>query len=149
MKRSTVSNLENAAEAASAYVHRAQTRVIYGDTDNMGMAYHANYFRWFEIGRSEYFRSLGLSYKDIENRGLQLPVSEAFCKFITPARYDDLLIIETILDRSVRGGVRFEYRLTDETGGKLMARGYTKHACVNPEGKVIRPPAFLWEVLKE
>lgn len=149
MKRSNDSNPKKDDPSISPYAHLAHTRVIYGDTDNMGMAYHANYFRWFEIGRSEYFRSLGLSYKDIENRGVQLPVSEAFCKFITPARYDDLLTIETILDRSVRGGVRFEYRLMDEAGEKLMAKGYTKHACVNPEGKVIRPPAFLWEVLKE
>jgi acyl-CoA thioester hydrolase len=147
MKPSHDSTKGSGAGEASP-VHKTRARVIYGDTDNMGMAYHANYFRWFEIGRTEYFRALGLSYREIEVRGVFLPVSEAFCKFVTPARYDDLLTIETTLDRSFRSGVRFEYRLLDEAGSTLMAKGFTKHACLNPEGKVIRPPAFLWDALK-
>ena len=63
-------------------MYRSTCRVIYGDTDGMGVAYHANYLRWFEMGRSELFRFLGMTYKDIESRGFYLPVSEAHCKFI-------------------------------------------------------------------
>lgn len=123
--------------------HRTPYRVIYGDTDNMGHAYHANYFRWFEIGRTELFRHLGLPYREIETRGILLPVSETFCKFRQSVRYDDLILIETTLDENVRAGMKFNYNLLDESGSMLLAEGYTHHACVTPEGRVVRPPAFL------
>jgi acyl-CoA thioester hydrolase len=124
-------------------------RVIYGDTDNMGIAYHANYFRWFEIGRSEMFRSLGLAYRDIEKRGIFLPVSEVGCKFLAPIRYDDLLVIETTLDTRVRGGMKFDYRIFKENDDTLLARGFSKHACMNQARKVVRPPAFIMELVAD
>jgi len=124
-------------------------RVIYGDTDNMGIAYHANYFRWFEIGRSEMFRSLGLAYRDIEKRGIFLPVSEVGCKFLAPIRYDDLLVIETTLDTAVRGGMKFDYRIFKENDDALLARGFSKHACMNQARKVVRPPAFIMELVAD
>ncbi len=123
--------------------HRTVYRVIYGDTDNMGQVYYANYFRWFEIGRTELFRHLGLPYREVEARGILLPVSETFCKFRQSVRYDDLILIETALDDSVRAGIKFIYNLLDESGGTLLAEGYTRHACVNSAGRVVRPPALL------
>ncbi|MCP4694275.1 MAG: acyl-CoA thioesterase [Desulfobacterales bacterium] len=131
------------------FTHRATTRVIYGDTDNMGVAYHGNYMRWFEIGRAEMFRSLGLSYRVIESRGIFLPVSEVYCKYMTPARYDDLLVIDTSIDGSVKGGVKFNYVLTSENGETVYAKGYTRHACVNADGRVVRPPAFLKKIIDD
>lgn len=128
-------------------VHRTPYRVIYGDTDNMGVAYHANYFRWFEIGRSETFRTLGLTYKSIEEKGFFLPVSEAHCKYVSAARYDDLIIIETTVDLTVRAGMKFDYLIQSENGGRIHARGYTRHACIDANGKVVRPPPFLVEVI--
>ena len=92
--------------------HQTHYRVIYGDTDNMGVAYHANYLRWFEIGRTELLRAWGLPYREIEARGIQLPVAEAHCKYQQPARYDDLLTIEATLDTSTRGGVKIDYRIS-------------------------------------
>ena len=127
--------------------HRTTYRVIYGDTDNMGVAYHANYLRWFEMGRAEMFRSLGLPYKAIEARGVFLPVSEVHCKFKAPAQYDDVIIIEASLDAGVKGGVKFDYRIFAEDGEKELAKGYTKHACLNSDGRVIRPPDFLVKVI--
>jgi acyl-CoA thioester hydrolase len=129
--------------------HSTTYRVIYGDTDNMGVAYHANYLRWFEIGRTEMFRSWGLPYKEIEQRGIRLPVSEVLCKFIAPARYDEVLVIETALDAGVRGGVKFDYRIFGQDDHKLLARGYTRHACVDGQGKVVRPPQFLVSLIRE
>ena len=126
---------------------RTTYRVIYGDTDNMGVAYHANYLRWFEMGRSEMFRSLGLTYKAIEAKGVFLPVSEVHCKFKAPAQYDDVIIIEASLDNEVKGGVKFDYRIFAENGEKELAKGYTKHACLNSDGRVIRPPDFLVKVI--
>jgi acyl-CoA thioester hydrolase len=123
--------------------HQTPYRVIYGDTDRMGVAYHANYLRWFEIGRSELFRHLGLTYGEIEARGIFLPVSEAFCKFIFSARYDDLITIEAAIDPTVRAGIKFDYRILGPEGERLLARGYTKHAFLDVHGKVVRPPDYI------
>ena len=129
--------------------HCCTYRVIYGDTDNMGMAYHANYLRWMEIGRTELFRAWGLPYKEIEAKGIMLPVSEVTCKFVSPARYDRLMVIETTLDHQIKGGIKFDYRIFDQADDKLLARGHTKHACVNREGRVVRPPDFMAAIIKE
>ena len=131
------------------FSHRTLVRVIYGDTDNMGQAYYGNYFRWFEIGRSEMFRSLGLSYKAVEENGIFLPVSEAHCKYTTPAKYDDILVIETSLDNKIKAGLKFEYKIYDGDGEILLAQGYTIHPCVNGEGKVVRPPRFIKDFIKK
>ncbi len=125
---------------------RTVCRVIYADTDNMGIAYYANYLKWFEIGRTEMLRSLGFSYKDIEAKGIFLPVSEAFCKYIFPARYDDVLTIETTPDSSVKAGMKFDYTILNQED-RLIAKGYTKHPFVNADGKVVRPPKFLTDMI--
>jgi acyl-CoA thioester hydrolase len=132
---------------AEEFVHETHCRVRYADIDQMGVAYHANYLRWFEMGRSEMFRFLGLPYRAVEEKGVLMPVSEVFCKFVSGARYDELITIETRLDPSVRGGMKFNYRIFSETGRTLLARGYTKHAFVDEAGRVVRPPAFMREVL--
>jgi acyl-CoA thioester hydrolase len=128
--------------------HQTTIRVIYGDTDNMGQAYYGNYFRWFEIGRNEIFRSLGLNYKSVEERGIFLPVAEAHCKYCAAAQYDDVLVIETKLDTQIKGAVKFDYNIFRESDNTLIARGYTKHACLNGEGKVVRPPDFIKDVIE-
>jgi acyl-CoA thioester hydrolase len=128
--------------------HKTTCRVIYGDTDNMGVAYHANYLRWFEMGRTEMFRSLGLTYKTIESKGVFLPVSEVHCKFMTPVQYDDVIGIEVFLDTRVKGGMKFDYNIVNEDGKTIHAKGYTKHAFVNRDGRVTRPPKFLLEVIQ-
>jgi acyl-CoA thioester hydrolase len=129
------------------FSHRTTCRVIYGDTDNMGQAYYGNYYRWFEVGRSEMFRSLGLPYKAVEESGIFLPVAESHCKYALPAKYDDILVIETSLDPKLKAGLKFDYKIFKEDGRTLIAEGYTKHPCVNREGKVVRPPPFLREVI--
>ena len=129
-------------------IHTTQHRVIYGDTDNMGVVYYANYLRWFEIGRSEMFRSLNLSYKEIEEKGILLPVADVRCKYISPARYDDVLSIETQVDPTIKGGMKFNYRILIDDGQRLSATGHTIHACMNSQGKVVRPPEFIKEMIK-
>ena len=128
--------------------HRTTCRVIYGDTDRMGQAYYGNYFRWFEIGRTEFFRALGLAYREIEERGILLPVSETYAKYSAPALYDETIVIETAVDPSVRAGIKFDYRIFREDGRTLLAEGYTKHAFVDNTGRVVRPPAFIRELIK-
>ncbi|MFZ0134705.1 MAG: thioesterase family protein [Desulfobacterales bacterium] len=123
--------------------NRTTSRVRYGDTDRMGYAYYANYLRWFEIGRSELFRALGMTYREIEEKGIFLPVAEAYCRYLSPVRYDDPLVIETTLDTAVRGAMKFDYRLLGEDLSAVIAEGYTKHPCVTGEGRVVRPPKFI------
>ena len=129
--------------------HKAKYRVIYGDTDRMGYVYNSNYLRWFEIGRAELFRFLGLTYMEIESKGIFMPLSEVFCKFTTPVKYDDLILIDTTLDTSVKAGVKFDYHILSEDSGTTHANGYTKHACVNNNGRVVRPPEFLKKVMSQ
>ncbi len=130
------------------HAHKFKSRVIYGDTDNMGFAYHANYLRWFEMGRTEMFRALGLPYKTIEEKGIFLPVSEAYCKYWSPAKYDDTIVIETRYDQKFKGGIKFDYLIWDAKEKTKLAGGFTKHACVDPNGRVVRPPDFLKSVIK-
>jgi len=125
--------------------HQTTYRVIYGDTDKMGVAYHANYLRWFEIGRSEMFRSLGLPYKTIEEKGIFMPISEVYCKFLAPARYDDVIVIETTLDPGVKGSMKLDYRILNQSNEQLLVHGYTRLAYMDANGHVTRPPAFLLE----
>lgn len=127
--------------------HKTKCRVIYADTDKMGFVYHANYFRWFEIGRSELFRELGISYKSIESEGFFLPLSEIYCKFNSPSQYDDILLVETSLDPGVKAGMKFNYRILSEDGNHVLAEGYTKHACVDGKGRVVRPPEFIVNII--
>lgn len=123
--------------------------MIYGDTDNMGYAYNANYLRWFEMGRGEMFRNLGLTYKAIEAKGYFMPLSEIQCKFLSPVKYDDLLIIETTLDTSFKGGMKFTYRILDEDEKIVRATGSSKHAFVDKNRKIVRPPGFVVDVIKK
>lgn len=129
--------------------HRTTYRVIYGDTDRMGQAYYGNYFRWFEIGRTELFRVLGLSYKTIEERGFFLPVSECRAKYSIPALYDEVIVIETSVDDAVKGGIKFDYRIFREDGRTLLAEGFTKHAFVDKTGRVVRPPEFVRKLMAQ
>jgi len=117
-------------------------RVIYGDTDQMGVVYYANYLRYFEAGRNEYIRAKGLRYRDFEERfGLRLPVAEAGVSYKQPARYDDLVDVEITIAEVRRASARFEYRLLRE--GTLLATGHTVHACVDLDGKLRRMPEEL------
>ncbi len=121
-------------------------RIIYGDTDNMGVVYYANYLRLFEMGRNEYMRTRGFPYRDIEARGMTLPVTEARCRYLRPARYDDLVTVETRVVRARGARVVFDYALRNEAG-ELVAEGSTEHGAIGPRGRPVRLPADVLEVL--
>ena len=125
---------------------RTELRVIYGDTDQMGVVYYANYLRFFEAGRNEYIRAQGLRYRDFEERfGLRLPVAEASVSYRSPARYDDVVAVETSIAALRRASARFEYRIV--RGDELLATGHTVHACVDLDGRIRRLPQELVERL--
>ena len=123
-------------------------RVIYGDTDQMGVVYYANYLRWFERGRGELLRASGIPYVAIERRGMHFPVAELSCRYFKPARYDDLIIIETRITSVSRASLTFAYRIMREAEGALLASGSTKHACVDGQGRVMRIQRDLMTALE-
>jgi len=121
-------------------------RVIYGDTDCGGVMYYGNYFRIFEMGRTELIRLAGLSYKEIEEkRNIILPVVEAFAKYKASAKYDDLLVIKTSLKDLKPYKVVFEYKVFKND--TLITEGYTVHVPINKEGKIVRLPQDIYEAL--
>ncbi len=126
----------------------AQVRVIYGDTDQMGVVYYANYFRYFELARSEYFRARGGSYREVERGGHFLPVVEASCNYRAAARYDDLLVIKTQISELRRASLTFAYELRRQGEEVVLCTGKTVHACVRDDGKPVRIPKQLASLLQ-
>jgi acyl-CoA thioester hydrolase len=118
----------------------SRVRVRYAETDQMRVAYHANFFVWFEVGRTDLLRQIGWSYREMEQAGFQLPVIEAHCRFLTPARYDDEIEIRTVgrLLSAVR--VQFEYEAVRVADEVVAATGETLHAAVTPAGRPCRLP---------
>src|SRR5262245_40048460 len=126
---------------------KLEIRVIYGDTDQMGVVYYANYLRFFEPSRNEYLRAKGARYRDVEEQHrIRLPVIEAQVRYKQPARYDDLLVIEVDVTELGRASARFEYRVM--RGEDLIATGHTIHACIDFEGRVQKLPEALVARLK-
>lgn len=118
----------------------ARLRVIYGDTDQMGVVYYANYLRYFEFARSEFFRAQGGSYTQMEKEGALLPVVEAHCNYKASARYEDLLLIRCRVSELKRVTVTFSYEVIREADGLLLSTGHTVHACVGRDGRPVRIP---------
>ena len=113
-------------------------RVPYADTDQMGMVYYANYLIYFERLRNELIRVGGRSYRQWEEEGINLPVIEAQCEYFHPARYDDIITITGRVAWAKKVRIRIDCEV--RRGDKLLARGYTVHACINREGKPLRIP---------
>jgi len=133
-----------------ALASRLTYRVIYGDVDAMGIVYYANYFRLFERGRGHLIRSLGLPYRQIEEQGFALPVTEAYCHYHASAAYDELLALRTEITGIRRASLRFDYEVfrDGEEHLKPLATGHTVHACVNRDNRIVRVPDFILEALK-
>lgn len=121
-------------------------RVSYGETDAMGVVYYAEYMHYFERCRSEYIRQAGMSYDEVEKRGIYLPVREASCRYRSPARYDELLNIRCGINIWKRASMIFSYEVWNEDRTTLLATGMTEHAVVNAEGRPVRVPDWLKEL---
>ncbi len=124
---------------------RASLRVRYGETDQMGGVYYANYIVWFEIGRSALLREAGCAYKELEKGGCILPVVESYCKYRAPAYYDEHLLIETWIAKLTKRDLTFSYAIS--RGDRLLAEGYTRHIPINPNGRRISLPPHLFPLL--
>ncbi len=126
---------------------RYEYRVIFGDTDKMGVVYYANYLRFFEGARSEYWRSLGKSYKDLEAWGVALPVVEAHVNYRKPAFYEDLLEVEVDISEVRMASMRFVY--TVWRGTDKLADGFTRHGVIGADGRPRALPDALRDVIEK
>jgi acyl-CoA thioester hydrolase len=123
-------------------------RVIYGDTDQMGVVYYANYLRWFEMGRTELLRQIGAPYTAVEKRGLFFPVTEVSCRYLRSARFDDEIAVETILQALGRATLVFGYKILRQNDGVLLVEGWTRHACLDGAGKLVKITPELNAILQ-
>ncbi len=124
-------------------------RVRYSDTDRMGVAYHSRYFEWFESGRTELFRDLGLPYIEMEERGIRLPVVEASIRYRISAKYDDLIKIESSVNEMPRSIIKFNYKVFNSDSGILLAEGFTTHCFLKDNGRPSKIPHFFQILLSE
>jgi acyl-CoA thioester hydrolase len=125
---------------------RIAARVLYADTDRMGVVYHATYLRWFEAGRSAYMRRRGASYREVERSGILFPVIEANAVYLKPAHYDDVIDVTATLAEFGRAQLRFDYKIARE--GEPLVRGFTRHAVTTADGRPTRLPAAVREALE-
>jgi acyl-CoA thioester hydrolase len=136
------------AKAADSRSRVTRVRVRYADTDRMGIAYHANYLVWFEVGRTEWLRAGGWTYREMEEDGVSLPVIEAHCEYRQPARYDDEIEISTAATVLSEVRIRFDYEARLTRGSGPAATGHTVHAAVGADGRPRRLPPRVLEYLK-
>ncbi|MFM7627966.1 MAG: acyl-CoA thioesterase [Algoriphagus sp.] len=126
---------------------KTQIRVRYAETDQMGFVYYGNYAMYFEVARVEAMRSVGFSYREMEESGVMMPVLENHITYLKPGKYDDLLSIHTVIPELPGVKIRFEYQVSNESGEQI-ARGWTSLAFLKKESQQpTRPPKNLLQVL--
>lgn len=125
---------------SSARETTSSVRVRYAETDKMGVVYYSNYLVWFEIGRTDWLRATGRTYREIEADGIQLPVIEAHCEYRQGARYDDEVEITTRAKKLSPVRIQFDYEVTRRADAAVLAKGHTVHATVDRDGRPVRMP---------
>jgi acyl-CoA thioester hydrolase len=131
-------------------IHRTTLRVRYADTDQMHYAYNGKYFEYFEVGRTEMMREQGLTYRNIEENGYQMPVHEVFLKFKNPAFYDELLEVETRVEKIPLANVHINHTIRSKERNVIIAEGYIELAFIKKNTKKItRAPDFFINALKK
>lgn len=131
----------------SDQVRHTRVRVRYAETDRMGVVYYANYFVWFEVGRTEWLRETGWSYREMERDGISLPVIAAHCDYRKPARYDDDVEIRTRATLLSPVRIRFDYEVALAGQACGSADGYTVHASLDVNGRPCRLPSRVRDLL--
>lgn len=129
-------------------IHKVDIRVRYSETDKMGYLYNANYFPYFEVGRTELMRHYGMSYKELEDSGLILPLIDTYAKYLKPGYYDDLLTVEAILNYKSGPIIKFEYNiLRDNT---IITNGFTTHIFVKSDTRIpVKPPKVFNDMIEK
>lgn len=131
---------------SSHRVSASTVRVRYAETDKMGVVYYANYLVWFEVGRTDWLRDTGWTYRAMEHDGFQLPVIEAHCEYRQGARYDEELEIRTRASQVSAVRIQFDYEVVRAADGVALAHGHTVHATIGPAGRPARLPDRIKEL---
>jgi acyl-CoA thioester hydrolase len=131
-----------------SFSHATELRVRYAETDRMGVVYNANYLVWCEVGRVEFMRALGRSYAALEAEGVGLAVTEARVRYLAPARFDDLVRVETTLTGVRSRAVTFDYVITHAESGVRLATAHTALVSIDPAGRLTAIPSDLRTTLE-
>lgn len=130
-------------------IHKTLVRVRYADTDQMQYAYNGKYFEYFEVGRTEMMRESGLTYKNIEAQGYQMPVYETHIKFKNPAYYDELLEIETRVEKLPIARIHIDHTIISKDQNVVVAEGYVELVFINKMTKKLsRAPEFFLNAIQ-
>ncbi|WP_446899816.1 acyl-CoA thioesterase [Clostridium sp. LBM24168] len=133
------------------YTSSTKIKVRYAETDKMGIAHHSNYYIWFEAARGDFIKKADITYKDMEKKGIMMPLVETYCKYSKAAKYDDDLIIETFIAEFNPVKISFNYRVLNENNGEVLAKGKTTQTFINEKFKIInlqRKYPELWDKLQ-
>jgi acyl-CoA thioester hydrolase len=128
--------------------HETLLRVRYAETDKMGVVYYANYLVWFEVGRTDWLRETGWSYREMEVDGLGLPVIQAHCEYRQSAKYDDEIDVRTTASKASAVRIQFDYELVRRADGAVIATGHTVHATIDRQGRPVRLPERVKELFE-
>ena len=129
---------------------KTHIRVRYADTDQMRVVHHARFLEYFELGRSDLIRALGVSYAELEAKGIFMPVIEAHAKYRRPALYDEVITVESIIKESPKASLTIEYKVTREGEPAILAEGYTVHGFLNgTTNKPTRAPADFISMIEK
>ena len=128
--------------------NRSEFRVMYADTDHGGVVYYGSYLRWMESGRTEILRDNGISYVDYEDKGMFVPVRKVEVEYFTSAKYDDIIIIETTIEKIGNSSVEFSYKIIDKDSGKTIASAKTINVFIKKNGEKTSVPNELRDILK-
>jgi len=123
-------------------------RVRYAETDAMGIVHHASYLIWFEVGRSDYFRALGQDYGQWEKQGYLLPVSEIHARYNAPAHFGDLVTVRTWVEEIRSRSLALGYEVRDTASQQILVTGWTKHICIDRQGRARRLPKEMSDFLE-
>jgi len=123
------------SENPESHTSETRFRVRYAETDQMGVVYYANYLVWMEMGRTDYCKSVGFDYRDMEQDGARMAVAEATCRYMYPARYDDEIVVTTCVERLSRRLITFSYVISNVKTGTVLAEGKTVHVAMGTDGK--------------
>lgn len=129
--------------------HQLEIRVRYGETDPMKYVYYGNYAQYLEVARVELFRDLGISYQEIEEKGIWLPVSEYYIKYLKSAKYDDLLLIKTFIKKKPMARIEFEYEIYNQNQELLSLAQTTLYFFDSQRQKIIKCPDFLMQYIEK
>ena len=128
-------------------IHETKIVVRYSETDQMGRVYYSRYLEWFELGRAEHLKSVGFPYSNMEKQGLYLVVADTYIKYIKPAKYEETVIVKTMIKEVNKASVIFEYEVKNENTNELLATGNSKLVAVTKDGKVTSIPENVKKLL--